>query len=90
MAAPSAGDRWGLNRLVPKWWLQRGSAVQAQASSSSSLHPAAGNSRPAPTHLVVLVNGLFGSASNWDVLCEALSQALPPDTLLHPSQVNSR
>jgi hypothetical protein len=44
----------------------------------------------APTHLIVMVNGLFGSAANWDVMCEQLRQQLPPDTLLHPSNVNAR
>lgn len=37
-----------------------------------------------------MVNGLFGSAANWDVIAEQLQQQLPPDTLLHPSQVNAR
>lgn len=50
----------------------------------------AGSVSPAPTHLIVMVNGLFGSAANWDVIAEQLQQHLPPDTLLHPSQVNAR
>jgi hypothetical protein len=44
----------------------------------------------APTHLIIMVNGLFGSSSNWDVMCEQLRQQLPPDALLHPSKVNAR
>ena len=44
-----------------------------------------------PEHLVVLCNGLFGSADNWRVVVEQLRGAVDADaTLLLTSAVNSR
>ncbi|GIL80454.1 hypothetical protein Vretifemale_9661, partial [Volvox reticuliferus] len=41
------------------------------------------------THLIVMANGLFGSPSNWSVICEQLGQHLDMSTVaLHPSKVN--
>lgn len=42
-----------------------------------------------PRHLVVLVNGLFGSRANWEVISRLLRSHLDPsDTLIHVSCVN--
>ncbi|GIL60273.1 hypothetical protein Vafri_14904 [Volvox africanus] len=41
------------------------------------------------THLIVMANGLFGSPSNWSVICEQLGEHLDMSTVvLHPSKVN--
>lgn len=87
-------------------WLQHQWACRSHNSSDAAGSTAAGPGQPAasqqqqqqgdsafraaPTHLIVMVNGLFGSAANWDVICEQLKQHLPSDTLLHPSKVNAR
>jgi hypothetical protein len=43
------------------------------------------------THLVVLVNGLWGSPGNWSVVQERLREELDPEEfLLHASQVGGR
>ena len=48
----------------------------------------------AKTHVIVLVNGLFGTAENWDVVVEKLQQRLPPaslrSTLILASRASSR
>lgn len=63
-------------------------AALTRARSSSSGGAAAAQQ---PTHLIVLVNGLFGGPGNWAVVCEALAQRLGGgDVLLHPSGVNVR
>lgn len=77
----------GSKSAGPWGWLQRKFTTR---SSSLSNGAAASTTPPPPTHLIVMVNGLFGSATNWDVMCEQLRQHLPPDTLLHASKVNAR
>lgn len=82
--------------LGRRWSWLSSSAVRSSsrpdASTAASFSSAqqTAEPRPPPTHLIVMVNGLFGSAANWDVMCEQLQQHLPPDTLLHPSKVNAR
>jgi hypothetical protein len=82
------GHRWSWLSSSALRSSSRPDASTAAASSSSAQQTAA--ARPPPTHLIVMVNGLFGSAANWDVMCEQLQQQLPPDALLHPSKVNAR
>ncbi|KAG2423781.1 hypothetical protein HXX76_015057 [Chlamydomonas incerta] len=77
-------------------------SAAAAAASSSAAEASAGTGAGGggggeaggprgPTHLIVFANGLFGSPSNWTVICEQLQQRLDMnDTLLHPSQVNRR
>lgn len=82
----------------------RSSCIQGSASSDNvNAAAAAGGSRTdasnsealqaceAPVHLVVMVNGLWGSPANWNCLCSALQKQLKDqDVLLHPSRVNVR
>ena len=46
------------------------------------------------THVIVLVNGLFGAADNWEVVLEKLQQRLPratlDSTLILASRASSR
>lgn len=48
----------------------------------------------AKTHVIMLVNGLFGTSDNWDVVREKLEQRLPAstlrDTLVVASKASSR
>jgi hypothetical protein len=71
-------------------WFERRWVSIARSSPRDEQQTAYSSQTAGPTHLIILVNGLFGSASNWDVMCEQLRQHLPPDTLLHPSTVNAR
>ncbi|KAF8063649.1 IPK2 [Scenedesmus sp. PABB004] len=61
--------------------------VRARAAPAA---PAQRQQAGGPSHLIVLVNGLFGGPANWDVTCDALRRELPAAVLLHPSAVNTR
>ena len=92
--------------LAAAWSKLRGrDATVATAAISSALQPpstaavpARGNGTPAPapttppprTHLVVLVHGLVGSASNWDVTRAALERHAPADWTILASNANAR
>lgn len=95
MSQADAAPKGGLVGWLQRSWICRSSRADAGALQQESgkqmhqQHPGA-KGLASPTHLVVMVNGLFGSAANWDVICEQLQQHLPPDTLLHPSRVNAR
>jgi hypothetical protein len=66
------------------------SRVARSFASSKQQHSFA-TPTAAYTHLIVMVNGLFGGPSNWDVIIEELHQHLDDQqTLLHASQVNTR
>lgn len=97
--SPTSSDQQrGMLRWFKRTWLRSSHSSadadtaepHSQGQTLSSASRAAAGGRPPPTHLIILVNGLFGSAANWDVIAEQLQQHLPPDTLLHPSQVNAR
>lgn len=67
------------------------SEYQLQQHDQPGLEQRNGGQPSSRTHLIVFVNGLFGSPSNWTVVCEQLQQRLDMrETLLHPSQVNAR
>jgi len=51
---------------------RRWSRTSAAAAPGSAPNPPP----EPPTHLIVFVNGLYGSSANWDVICEELSAAL--------------
>jgi hypothetical protein len=81
--APASVGPWG--------WLQRTFSTQAHAAAITPTAAAQLQHPRKPTHLVVMVNGLFGGPGNWDVVREELQQQLDPQhTILHPSQVNQR
>ncbi|KAL3505024.1 hypothetical protein ACH5RR_034865 [Cinchona calisaya] len=43
----------------------------------------------APTHLIVMVNGIIGSAQNWRYAAKQFVKAYPRDVLVHCSESNS-
>lgn len=45
--------------------------------------------RPNPTHLIIMVNGLIGSAQNWKFAAKQLLKKYPYDTVVHCSECNS-
>jgi len=97
MSQTDAAPKQGFVGWLQRSWVCRSSRADAGTlqQESSRLQAgakglAASSFKASPTHLIVMVNGLFGSAANWDVICEQLQQHLPPDTLLHPSRVNAR
>ncbi|GLC52657.1 hypothetical protein PLESTB_000654200 [Pleodorina starrii] len=68
-----------------------GGSVGGGRSSGSGRGGGGGGGGGSATHLIVLANGLFGSPSNWSVICEQLQEHLDPATVvLHPSKVNRR
>ncbi|KAJ0086884.1 hypothetical protein Patl1_08757 [Pistacia atlantica] len=45
--------------------------------------------RPSPTHLVVMVNGIIGSAQNWKYAARHFLMKYPEDLIVHCSKRNS-
>ncbi|KAL2340076.1 hypothetical protein Fmac_008016 [Flemingia macrophylla] len=45
--------------------------------------------RPTPTHLVIMVNGLIGSAENWKFAAKQFLKRYPEDAIVHCSERNS-
>ncbi|KAH1124909.1 hypothetical protein GYH30_014515 [Glycine max] len=45
--------------------------------------------RPTPTHLIIMVNGLVGSAQNWKFAAKQFLKRYPKDTIVHCSERNS-
>ncbi|KAJ0026317.1 hypothetical protein Pint_08582 [Pistacia integerrima] len=45
--------------------------------------------RPSPTHLVVMVNGIIGSAQNWKYAARQFLMKYPEDLIVHCSKRNS-
>lgn len=68
-----------------------GLCLQDSGSAVKALSPGEAGAK---THVIVLVNGLFGAAENWDVVLEKLQQRLPQEsldaTLILASQASSR
>ncbi|KAI9201663.1 hypothetical protein LWI28_027015 [Acer negundo] len=48
-----------------------------------------GDSTPPPTHLVVMVNGIIGSAHNWKYAAKQFLRKYPKDVIVHCSESNS-
>ncbi|XP_027356310.1 putative lipase YDR444W [Abrus precatorius] len=49
----------------------------------------ASGQRPNPTHLIIMVNGLIGSAQNWKFAAKHFLKRYPEDTIVHCSECNS-
>ncbi|KAK7351516.1 hypothetical protein VNO77_11036 [Canavalia gladiata] len=49
----------------------------------------ASGQRPNPTHLIIMVNGLIGSAQNWKFAAEQFLKRYPEDVVVHCSECNS-
>ncbi|KAG5034410.1 hypothetical protein JHK87_009320 [Glycine soja] len=45
--------------------------------------------RPTPTHLIIMINGLVGSAQNWKFAAKQFLKRYPEDTIVHCSERNS-
>ncbi|KAK7282945.1 hypothetical protein RIF29_12085 [Crotalaria pallida] len=45
--------------------------------------------RPNPTHLIIMVNGLIGSAKDWKFAAKQILKRYPHDTIVHCSESNS-
>ena len=63
----------------------------AAAVAVAAASTPAGEGDP-PRHLVVMVNGLFGSSSNWRAVSKAIERRVAGNraVMLHPSKANSR
>lgn len=64
-----------------------GGAQQVEAPPSEAA-PSAQSGGGAPDHLLVLVNGLFGSRANWEVMQGLIAAQLGSGALLHASESN--
>ncbi|XP_061369596.1 putative lipase ROG1 isoform X2 [Gastrolobium bilobum] len=49
----------------------------------------ASGQRPKPTHLIITVNGLIGSAQNWKFAAKQFLKRYPDDAIVHCSECNS-
>lgn len=68
-----------------------GQQVEPRKMAAPPAAPSAGGAGAggrAPEHLLVLVNGLFGSRANWEVLQGLIAAELGAGALLHASQSN--
>uniref|UniRef100_A0A0E0KIH3 DUF676 domain-containing protein n=1 Tax=Oryza punctata TaxID=4537 RepID=A0A0E0KIH3_ORYPU len=64
------------------------SAADEGPSGSGAGGEGGGGSRPAPTHLVVTVNGIVGSAENWRYAAKHFIKKHPEDVVVHCSGCN--
>uniref|UniRef100_A0A0E0D602 DUF676 domain-containing protein n=1 Tax=Oryza meridionalis TaxID=40149 RepID=A0A0E0D602_9ORYZ len=64
------------------------SAADEGPSGSGGGGGGGGGSRPAPTHLVVTVNGIVGSAENWRYAAKHFIKKHPEDVVVHCSGCN--
>ncbi|BAS86180.1 Os03g0726800 [Oryza sativa Japonica Group] len=62
--------------------------VSAADEGPSGSGGGGGGSRPAPTHLVVTVNGIVGSAENWRYAAKHFIKKHPEDVVVHCSGCN--
>lgn len=96
--APSKSFRMKLPSLKLPFGSRKPPCAAAAGAPPAELEDAQGAVPPAPpliqsgaakTHLVVLVNGLFGSPANWTVIAGLLNQHLDQDSvLIHISAAN--
>ncbi|KAK9097084.1 hypothetical protein Sjap_022581 [Stephania japonica] len=56
---------------------------------SAEVDPASTKDLRVPTHLVVTVNGIVGSATNWRFAAKKLLEKYPQDVIVHCSECNS-
>ncbi|KAL0368903.1 UNVERIFIED_CONTAM: putative lipase ROG1 [Sesamum calycinum] len=81
-------------RFIPRFGCMRlddGVPAAEQPDAAGGFDVAAGcNGRNhLPTHLVVMVNGIIGSAQNWRYAAKQFVKAYPNDVLVHCSESNS-
>ncbi|KAL8199638.1 hypothetical protein R6Q57_013206, partial [Mikania cordata] len=62
---------------------------KVDADGNVDMESAYADKRHAPTHLVVMVNGLIGSAKNWRFAAKQFLKKYPNDLIVHCSKCNS-
>ncbi|XP_060199246.1 putative lipase YDL109C [Lycium barbarum] len=62
--------------------------VETTAAGESSFDVEASQKGPPPDHLVVMVNGIIGSAEDWKYAAKQLVKAYPRDIIVHCSKSN--
>ncbi|XP_027332915.1 uncharacterized protein LOC113847813 isoform X2 [Abrus precatorius] len=58
-------------------------------SGGQDLFDAAATAQPIPHHLVIMVNGIIGSAADWRYAAEQFVKKLPDKVIVHRSECNS-
>ncbi|KAK9070222.1 hypothetical protein SSX86_010622 [Deinandra increscens subsp. villosa] len=62
---------------------------EVDADGNVDMESASSDKRHSPTHLVVMVNGLIGSAKNWRFAAKQFLKKYPNDLIVHCSKCNS-
>uniref|UniRef100_A0A5B6YRR3 Putative lipase ROG1 n=1 Tax=Davidia involucrata TaxID=16924 RepID=A0A5B6YRR3_DAVIN len=60
-----------------------------EADGSFDMESAAAGKNSAPTHLIIMVNGIIGSAQNWRFAAKQFVKKYPQDVIVHCSKSNS-
>ncbi|KAE9604481.1 hypothetical protein Lal_00010892 [Lupinus albus] len=63
--------------------------VEADCGGEDLFDAAATMAKPVPSHLVIMVNGIIGSASDWRYAAEQFVKKLPDKVVVHRSECNS-
>ncbi|GAA0150711.1 hypothetical protein LIER_09588 [Lithospermum erythrorhizon] len=62
---------------------------ETDAAGNFDVEAAGGGKDHAPSHLIIMVNGIIGSAENWKYAAKQFAKAYPDDVLVHCSDANS-
>ncbi|XP_011074317.1 uncharacterized protein LOC105159074 [Sesamum indicum] len=81
-------------RFIPRFGCMRlddgvPAAEQPDAAGGFDVEAGCNGRNHLPTHLVVMVNGIIGSAQNWRYAAKQFVKAYPNDVLVHCSESNS-
>ncbi|KAL1326315.1 hypothetical protein AAHE18_13G219400 [Arachis hypogaea] len=98
--AVSAGPNLSLNtvQMEALRWMGRGCfsfknprlRVEADSSGEDLFVAASGSvAKQVPSHLVIMVNGIIGSAADWRYAAEQFVKKLPDKVIVHRSECNS-
>ncbi|TKY73169.1 putative lipase C4A8.10 [Spatholobus suberectus] len=63
--------------------------AEARANDFFDAVAAAATAKPVPHHLVIMVNGIIGSAADWRYAAEQFVKKLPDKVIVHRSECNS-
>ncbi|CAL0304960.1 unnamed protein product [Lupinus luteus] len=63
--------------------------VEANIGGEDFFDATAAMAKPVPSHLVIMVNGIIGSASDWRYAAEQFVKKLPDKVVVHRSECNS-
>ncbi|GAV92160.1 DUF676 domain-containing protein [Cephalotus follicularis] len=67
----------------------KGLKVEADSGGHNFFDSAAAEAKVPPDHLVIMVNGLIGSASDWRYAAEQFVKKFPDKVIVHRSECNS-